>query len=335
MSIHAPRWRAPVESASKIALLPGKTTPQFECQPFGSGFRENLKDWFRPSLRRAGVAKGPVPFKGDWKKRPAFGPPQAIALVFHAVVVFLIFLPRHRTPTQNVPPILRTYLVAPDLSDYRIKMPPGKDKAGGGGGGGDRSPLPATAGRAPKFTLTQLAPPSISRNENPRLVAVATLLGPPELQIPSPNLNFYGDPLANVVNDSGGPGHRGGMGDGDGTGLGPGRGPGYGPGEYGGAGGDKFRAGSNGVGYPTCVYCPDAKYSEEARKAKFQGVVLLQVTVTPDGRATNIQIVRGPGLGLEDEAISAVKTWRFKPALGPNRAPVATEIGIEVNFRLL
>jgi TonB family protein len=294
-----------------------------------------LKEWFRPSLRRAGAADGPVPFKGDWKKRAAFRPPQAIALVFHVVVVFLIFLPPHRTPTQNVPPILRTYLVAPDLSDYRIKMPPGKDKAGGGGGGGDRSPLPATAGRAPKFTLTQLAPPSISRNENPRLVAVATLLGPPELQIPSPNLNFYGDPLANIVNDSGGPGHDGGMGNGDGNGLGSGHGPGYGPGEEGGAGGKKFRPGSNGVGYPTCVYCPDAKYSEEARKAKFQGVVLLQVIVTPDGRATNIQIVRGPGLGLEDEAISAVKTWRFKPALGANRVPVATEIGIEVNFRLL
>jgi TonB family protein len=183
--------------------------------------------------------------------------------------------------------------------------------------------------------LTQLAPPSILRNENPRLVAVATLLGPPELQIPSPNLNFYGDPLANIVNDSGGPGHDGGMGSGDHNGVGPGHGPGYGPGEYGGAGGNEFRAGSNGVGYPTCVYCPDAKYSEEARKAKFQGVVLLQVTVTPDGRATNIQIVRGPGLGLEEEAINAVKTWRFKPALGPNRVPVATEIGIEVNFRLL
>ena len=214
-------------------------------------------------------------------------------------------------------------------------MPPGKDKAGGGGGGGDRSPLPVTAGRAPKFTLTQLAPPSILRNENPRLVAVVTLLGPPELQIPSPNLNFYGDPLANLVNDSGGRGHGGGMGDGDGTGLGPGHGPGYGLGEEGGAGGNRFRPGSNGVGYPTCIYCPDAKYSEEARKAKFQGVVLLQVVVTPDGRAASIQVVRGPGLGLDDEAIAAVKTWRFKPALGPNRVPVATEIGIEVNFRLL
>src|SRR6266853_4819305 len=125
------------------------------------------------------------------------------------------------------------------------------------------------------------------------------------------------------------------MGDGDGTGLGPGHGPGYGPGEEGGAGGNRFRPGSNGVGYPTCVYCPDAKYSEQARKAKFQGVVLLQVIVSADGRATNILVVRGPGLGLEEQAVAAVKTWRFKPAFGPNHVPVPTRVAIEVQFRLL
>jgi TonB family protein len=83
------------------------------------------------------------------------------------------------------------------------------------------------------------------------------------------------------------------------------------------------------------VYCPDAKYSEDARKAKFQGVVILQVVVSPDGRAARIEVVSGPGLGLEEEAVQAVKTWRFKPALGPNRKPVATQIAIEVQFRLL
>jgi protein TonB len=324
MRIHAPRWRAPLESASRIALPPGRTTPQFKIQRFGSNFRENLEEWFRPTA-----------VKSVRKKLRPFGPPQAITLAVHAGVVILIFLPLRRLPDTPEPAVLKTYLLSPDISAYRIKMPPGKDKGGGGGGGGDRSSLPATTGRAPKFTMTQIAPPSIPRNENPRLVAEASLLGPPELQIPSPNLNFYGDPLANVANGSGGQGHGSGMGNGDGTGLGNGHGPGYGLGEDGGVGGNKFKAGSNGVGYPTCVYCPDAKYSEDARKAKFQGLVLLQVIVSPDGRATNIQIVRGPGLGLDDEAIAAVKTWRFKPALGPNRVPVATEIDIEVNFRLL
>jgi TonB family protein len=125
------------------------------------------------------------------------------------------------------------------------------------------------------------------------------------------------------------------MGNGDGTGLGSGYGPGLGPGGNGGWGGGLFKPGYNGVGYPTCVYCPDAKYPEEARKAKFQGVVQLQIVVSPDGRARDIQVVRGPGLGLDEQAVAAVKTWRFKPALGPNRVAVPTQIIIEVQFRLL
>jgi protein TonB len=155
------------------------------------------------------------------------------------------------------------------------------------------------------------------------------------LQIPSPNLNKHGDPLANMVNDSDGPGGDGGMGDGDGTGIGIGHGPGLGAGRNGGTGGGAFKPGSNGVGYPVCDYCPDAKYSEEARKAKFQGVVLLQVIVSPDGRATNIEVGRGPGLGMEEQAVTAVRTWRFKPAIGPNHMPVSARVAIEVQFRLL
>jgi TonB family protein len=109
----------------------------------------------------------------------------------------------------------------------------------------------------------------------------------------------------------------------------------WGAAETGGWGVDAFQAGRNGVGFPSCVYCPDAKYSEEARKAKFQGVVILEVVITPDGRAEDIEVSSGPGLGLEEEAIKAVKTWRFKPALGPSCKPVATRIAIEVQLRLL
>jgi TonB family protein len=83
------------------------------------------------------------------------------------------------------------------------------------------------------------------------------------------------------------------------------------------------------------VYCPTPTYSEEARKAKYQGVVVLQITVTADGRAIDIQVVRGPGLGLEEKAIEAVRGWRFKPASGPGGKPVPTVTQIEVTFRLL
>jgi periplasmic protein TonB len=289
-----------------------------------------LREWFKP-LPPASPGN-----RDSWKKGAAYRPSQAIALAVHAGVVILIFFPLRRLPGGPEPPATKAFIVPLDISEFPITLPPGNDEARGGGGGGDRSPLPARKGRLPKFMTTQFAPPSIPRNEKPILVAEASLIGPPDLQFPSPNLNIDGNPLAKVINDSGGPGNGGGMGDGEGTGIGRGHGPGFGPGGNGGwGGGDVFRPGSKGVGFPTCVYCPYAKYPEEARKAKFQGVVQLEVIVLPDGRATDIQVVRGPGFGLDEQAVAAVKTWRFKPALGPNRVPVPTQIIIEVQFRLL
>lgn len=94
------------------------------------------------------------------------------------------------------------------------------------------------------------------------------------------------------------------------------------------------RAGVNGVSVPKCVYCPNPNFSEEARAAKVQGVVVLQITVMPDGHAENIAVLKKAGYGLDQKAVEAVKTWRFKPAIGPNGAPVASVVPIEVTFRL-
>jgi TonB family protein len=183
--------------------------------------------------------------------------------------------------------------------------------------------------------MTRITPPLLTPHPNPKLVSDPTLLGPPELKIPSPNDPNFGDPLAAMLSASAGPGASGGMGNGDGGGIGSGHGPGLGPGFGGGTGGGYFRPGTGGVGYPSCLYCPEPQYSEDARKAKFQGIVVLQVIIQPDGHATNIQVVKGAGLGLDEKAIEAVRTWRFKPAIGPNGTPVATITPIEVNFRLL
>jgi protein TonB len=62
--------------------------------------------------------------------------------------------------------------------------------------------------------------------------------------------------------------------------------------------------------------------------------VVLEVVITPDGRATDIRVIKGPGLGLEEKAIEAVKGWKFKPAAGPNGKVVPTRVPIEVTFRL-
>jgi periplasmic protein TonB len=336
MSLHVPTWTTPSEPRSKISLQPGTTVPRFLHQRFGSRFTENLKEWLKPSSR-GGPSAVPVILAVNaqaWSQE--FWRSQAVSLVIYSATVALILLlwtkPQAK-PGLNIHD--RATLLSSDLPEFARRLPAGPDVAKGGGGGGKRETLPVTEGKAPKFTTIQLAPPSLPHDAAPKLVAEASLLGDPALQFPSPNLDRFGDPLAGLVTDSDGQGRGGGMGDGDGTGVGKGLGPGLGPGRNGGTGGDTFRAGHNGVGFPECIYCPDAKYSEAARKAKFQGLVILQIVVTPDGRASRIEIVSGPGLGLGEEAVEAVKNWRFKPALGPMRKPVATQIEVEVQFRLL
>ena len=94
------------------------------------------------------------------------------------------------------------------------------------------------------------------------------------------------------------------------------------------------RAGIGGVSVPICIYCPDPLYSPKARAAKLQGTVVLDVVVTAEGRAEQIVVSKSLGMGLDENAITAVKEWKFKPAIGPDGKPVPVRIPIEVNFRL-
>jgi TonB family protein len=160
-----------------------------------------------------------------------------------------------------------------------------------------------------------------------------SIIAPPDTPLPQTNLNNWGDPLAKLVNGSNGNGSGGGMGNGHGGGLGDGSGGGYGTGSGGGVGGGIYQVGG-GVSAPVPIFKPDPEYSEEARKAKFSGVVIVSVIVDTEGRARNVQVVRGLGMGLDEKAVEAVSKWRFKPAM---RGGVAVNViaRVEVNFRLL
>jgi TonB family protein len=92
--------------------------------------------------------------------------------------------------------------------------------------------------------------------------------------------------------------------------------------------------GKDGVGFPSCIYCPDAAYSQEARAAGVNGTVVLQIVVEPDGHTANIQIVKSLGYGLDELAAQAVRNWRFKAAVGPNGVAVPTTVPVEITFRL-
>lgn len=215
-----------------------------------------------------------------------------------------------------------------DISPYIMQS--AKDQSGGGGGGGDRDKLQASKGALPKLSKQQIVPPMVVvRNDAPKLTA------PPEVVVPQmnlPQIGNLGDPLSKVTLASNGTGSGGGIGSGSGGGVGSGRGPGVGPGWGGGIGGGAYRVGG-GVSAPRAIYSPDPEYSEEARKAKWQGTVVLWVVIGPDGRPRDVRVQRSLGMGLDEKAIEAVRTWKFDPAKKDGQ-PVAVQVNVEVNFRL-
>jgi periplasmic protein TonB len=252
------------------------------------------------------------------------------SFLFNVLFVALIvgaglYVPTH---TEEIKKIAGNVV---DISPYI--MPDSATQAGGGGGGGDRDKLEATKGKLPKFAKDQFTPPVVVvRNENPKLPVAPTVVVPPEIKMPQIGSNL-GDPLSGVVGpSSNGTGSGGGIGAGSGGGVGTGRGPGVGPGWGGGIGGGAYRVGG-GVSAPKALFAPDPEYSEEARKSKYQGTVVLWVVVGPDGRCHEMRVQRSLGMGLDEKAMEAVRQWKFEPARKDGQ-PVAVQINVEVNFRL-
>ena len=106
-----------------------------------------------------------------------------------------------------------------------------------------------------------------------------------------------------------------------------------GGGGRGGVGGGVFRVGG-GVSQPVIMYKVDPEYSEEARKAKYSGTVVLSVIVDTEGKASEIKVIKSLGMGLDEKAVEAVQKWKFKPGMKGGSA-VNVRAQIEVNFRLL
>ena len=221
---------------------------------------------------------------------------------------------------------LKTNIIPPstmnsvELAPY-VPMKVGKNGPSGGGGGGDASKLKASAGTPPKAAKQQFTPPTVMVQQKRKLMVdptvVADLKAPPSTQL--------GDPLSKLMTPSNGVGVGGGIGSGNGGGVGSGHGgPGVGPGI--------FHVG-NGVSAPRAIYTPEPEFSEEARKAKYQGAVVVMIVVGADGHVHNPRIVRSLGMGLDEKALEGVKTWRFDPSMKDGR-PVAVEMEVEVSFNL-
>jgi periplasmic protein TonB len=242
-----------------------------------------------------------------------------ISLAIHAVVVAILFLlggysvtPRVRfIADQRVIPLLDP------LTDL------GRDS---GGGGGNHSQTPASKGRLPPYREFKAPLPVAASVKPPLLVEPAPSLSA-DIHIDSHLLQF-GDPNGVPGPPSSGPGDGGGLGPGHGPGVGANRGPGYGDGGPGpGVGGGRVTA-------PVLVWKVDPDYSDPARAAKVQGLVVLRVEIDGSGHIRDVRVDRGLGLGLDEKAMEAVRRWRFLPGTRNGRA-VATTAVVEVHFRLL
>ena len=255
----------------------------------------------------------------------------AYSFILHMIALGLIIWSGHWVVSHQDEIKQQVVGLVTDVSQY-LPLPVSKTRAGGGGGGGDRDKLQAPKGALPKLSKDQIVPPAIVvRNDNPKLVVNPTVVVPPEIKLPT--TGALGDPLSRVLGPpSNGTGFGGGIGSGSGGGVGSGTGPGVGPGHGGGYGGGAYRVGG-GVSAPKALYAPDPEYSEEARKAKYQGTVVLWLVVSADGRPQQIRVQRSLGMGLDEKAIEAVKQWKFDPARKDGQ-PVPVMINVEVNFRL-
>jgi len=303
-------------------------------EPLWKSLFRGLDEFFFPKkLPPLKLESKPIPVRDIWgfynyKKNGALG-----STVAHVVVIALIIggtiLGRRMVTKVEAKSQVETKLIDP--GDYELK--PGKTQAGGGGGGGDRDVLQASKGRLPKFSMQQITPPAaVIRNENPKLAVEPTVVVPPDIHMAQVNMPNLGDPKSSALIPSNGTGSGGGIGSGSGGGVGSGNGPGVGPGEGGGIGGGVFRIGT-GVTPPRVIYQTDPEFSEEARKAKYQGTCVLGLVVDANGRPTAIRVLSALGMGLDEKAIESVKNWRFEPGKKDGH-DVAVEIAVEVDFHL-
>jgi protein TonB len=290
--------------------------------------RQISEDRKRPPAK---LSSKPVAVKSIWGTYDNRNRAFPMTVFIHLLFVLLIFSIR-TGPAATLNSGSVTLIVPVDISPYLAKLL--KDgQSGGGGGGGDQSPLPQTRGKLPRFKLEQLTPPTpVLRNPDPELAVDPSVIVPPEMQ-QQIDIAMFGDPLGHVGPPSAGTGRGGGIGRGRGGGVGGGSGAGVGPGSGGGIGGGVFRVGG-GVSAPRLTRKIEPEYSEEARKAKYQGTVVLAVEVWPDGLAHNIRVIRSLGLGLDEKALEAVRQWQFVPGKKDGKA-VKVQASIEVNFRLL
>jgi periplasmic protein TonB len=240
---------------------------------------------------------------------------QSISIGIHALTIALLLVLTSNSfftppPTTVLKPARMVLLAPPKFLIHVTEKP---------GGGSNQSGAPARRGIAPPRSYRTFIPPT--NHPDPKLAILPTIDF--DLPVVPAGTTSFGDPFSKFKD--GLYGNRGGKGIGENGCCGIGPGPG-GPGLQG-------RIGTP-IKPAELIYRVDPEFSDDARKAKFQGVVVLMIEVGVDGRAHNPKVVETPGLGLEQKAIEAVAQWRFRPALRGG-SPLVSTARVEVHFHLM
>ncbi len=257
-----------------------------------------------------------------------------VSLMVHAVLLVLVALALGRAPAsspQQAKPAVSLPLVWTPLSGG------GKDP----GGGGERTREPARAAQlVGREAIT--VPVAAPRRFEPTK--------PAEVPDPAPRLEIPAMPVASGLQEivgavaelrpaelpTRGPGEGPGADGGRGSGVDGGEGNRLGDGNRSGSGGDGLTPGNgNGVSWPRLVREVKPNYTPDAMRAQVEGTVHLEILVLADGSVGRVNITRSldARFGLDQEAINAVRRWRFDPGRQAGKA-VATRVGVELWFNL-
>jgi periplasmic protein TonB len=305
------------EAPLKLDSRPADNDLIIEEEGIFASLRSSIRDVFFPEkLPPLQLESKPVAVVDRMKvKRDPTS--TAIAVVVHGLVILLIAYILVEKIPLSAP--AKTTLV----TDVSIPPMAPVKAAAMGGGGGQKGPTPVTKGSPPKFADQQIVPPNKPPLIEPKIKIEPTVEVQKDVKMAT-NLPNFGVPNSPLVGMS--------MGNGSGTGLGSGNGSGIGPGSGGNIGGGPRRIGG-GVSAPVLIYSVEPEFSEEARKAKVAGNVLVNLWVDTNGNPSHVHVIRGVGMGLDEKAVEAVKQYKFKPAMEGGK-PVLVELNVEVNFQI-
>jgi TonB family protein len=296
----------------------------FEDKPLWAALYQNLRDALFPSrLPPLELTSKPIPVPDRMAVRTN---PWALgsATVINSGIAALAILLGMRAAINHYQPSPTGAHV--NISDLHIFAPLRARPSNGGNGAGSHDLIDPTQGRIPPFAVTPIAPPLVPLIQQPKLQEESTV----NIRLPEdnsmPNIGVHNSTVTLVSNGPGGPN---GIGTGNNGSYGPGNGPGRGPGN----GNSIYDPGQAGVVVPALIFAPEAEFSDDARRNKYQGTCMLSVIVDAHGNPQNVHVIRSLGMGLDEEALRAVRRYRFKPGTKDGK-PVPVLISVAVDFRL-